>query len=53
MGIEMKWDYKLEPPDDPKEDDEFDDPDPDDDFYTDDYLADAAEDKWIKWRNFQ
>lgn len=47
----MKWDYQLEPPDDPDENDEFDDQEPDDDFYTDDALADAAEDQWIKKRN--
>lgn len=47
----MKWDYQLEPPDDPDENDEFDDQEPDDDFYTDDASADAAEDQWIKKRN--
>lgn len=49
----MKWDYQLEPPDDldENENDEFEDPEPDDDFYTDDALADAAEDQWIKKRN--
>jgi len=47
----MKWDYNLEPPADLDEDDELDDQEPDDDFYTDDALADAAEDQWMKWRN--
>lgn len=47
----MKWDYQLEPQDDLDEEDELDDHEPDDDFCDDDSLADAAEDKWMKWRN--
>lgn len=46
----MKWDYRLEPPDDLDKEEEFDDQEPDDDFY-DDALADAAEDQWMKKRN--